>query len=234
MKKIISVMSLCLFLLFGFGGSVFANEAVSDDSSRHYDCKFKYFGHNSIGAMHETMMKELLGFLKLDEETFKQKVKEGKTWGQIAKEQGVSEQALVDFRLKQANAKLDAKVKEGVITVEQADKMKLHIKQNSKNFLNRVPMSKHYHGKFNSAIREDLLKFLKLDQKQFADKLKSGKTLLQIAEEQGITKQDLMKFYMVTESKMLDKGVSEGKLTKDQADKMKKSFEVQLNSFLRK
>jgi hypothetical protein len=230
MKKFINVMSVCLFLLFGFGSSVFATEAVNNNEIRQHKCKF--FGDEKVKAMHVKMKSDLIAFLKLDEETFKQKVKEGKTWAQIAKEQGVSEQALVDFRLNNAFANINDAVKRGVLTVDQAEKMKEHMKANSKNFLNRVPRLHGDHHAGFKGIREDLLKFLKLDQQQFADKLKSGKSLLQIAQEQGITKEQLTNFYLDAEKQMLTKAINEGKITQEKANELMKNFEQQLGSFL--
>jgi ribosomal protein S13 len=63
---------------------------------------------------------------------------------------------------------------------------------------------------------------LGIDQQVLMQELQSGKTLAQIAQEKaGLTKEALIQKLVAAETQKLDEAVTAGKLTKEQADKMK-------------
>ncbi|WP_248928276.1 hypothetical protein [Paenibacillus hamazuiensis] len=62
---------------------------------------------------------------------------------------------------------------------------------------------------------------LGIDEATLKASLKDGKTLVQLAQEKGITEDDLVQKLAAAETKAIDTAVSEGKLTQEQADKMK-------------
>lgn len=64
----------------------------------------------------------------------------------------------------------------------------------------------------------ELLALLKLDAEQLREELKAGKTLAEIAEAQGVAKQDVIDLLVKLEAEKLAKAVEAGKLTQEQAD----------------
>ncbi|WP_127584823.1 hypothetical protein [Paenibacillus koleovorans] len=72
-----------------------------------------------------------------------------------------------------------------------------------------------------SLNNEELLKFLGIDQETFLTELKSGKSLLDIAGTKGITKEQLIAFETEQFNKKIDEAVAGGKLTAEQAAKLK-------------
>ena len=72
---------------------------------------------------------KLLTFLNIDADTFKADMKSGKTLLAIANEQGVSEQALKDFMIKEMTERIDGDIKAGRLPQDKADQMKANMEQ---------------------------------------------------------------------------------------------------------
>lgn len=86
------------------------------NNGNHFKHKDKSYFYDSYQA--------LLGYLKLDEATFNQKIKEGKSLEQIAAEQNIAKADLTTFLVNQASDKIDGKVAKGKISAENAKLMK--------------------------------------------------------------------------------------------------------------
>jgi hypothetical protein len=89
---------------------------------------------------------KLLAFLKIDAETLKNELKAEKTLVAIAGEQGVSEQALHDFLVEQMTERLEAGVKDGRITADQAEKMKANMAERVTKLINGEGPMHRGHG----------------------------------------------------------------------------------------
>ncbi len=194
--------------------------------------------------------KELLAFLGIDEETFFTEIKGGKSLLEIAESKGITKEQLIEFQTKQFTANIDQAVKDGKLTEEQAAKMKEdfaeHVEQgldgnmlmfNSSPakgpFMEAIPGQAFAH----KAIRIDgdnkkLLTFLGMDEETFFTEIKSGKSLLEIAESKGISKEQLIEFQTKQFTANIDQAVKDGKLTEEQAAKMKEDFAGQVEQHL--
>lgn len=80
------------------------------------------FGPHFMG--NEQKHKELLELLKIDENTLRSEFKAGKTLGQIAVEHGISEQAVIDLKIRHMTERIEEGLKSGRLTAEQAEQMK--------------------------------------------------------------------------------------------------------------
>lgn len=134
--------------------------------------------------------KALLEFLKIDAQTFKAAMKEGKTLVAIAQEQGISEESLKNFMVEQMTKHIDAAVKEGRMPEGKQAPSKTDIEKRVSDMINgKGPMQGHGpHGRapFDNA---KLLELLKIDAQTFRTEMKAGKTLAAIASEQGVSEQ---------------------------------------------
>ncbi|MGQ7279114.1 hypothetical protein ACT91Q_14195 [Brevibacillus thermoruber] len=180
--------------------------------------KFPGFGSNE----------ELLALLKLDEEKLQSELKAGKSLAEIAKEQGVSTDELVSLLTKQQEEHLAAAVKEGKLTQEQADKLKETISERVQHIVEDTHLGKGF-GKFfvkfpGFGSNEELLALLKLDEEKLQSELKAGKSLAEIAKEQGVSTDELVSLLTKQQEEYLATAVKEGKLTQEQADKLKESI----------
>ncbi|HHW57045.1 MAG TPA: DUF2680 domain-containing protein [Clostridia bacterium] len=66
---------------------------------------------------------------------------------------------------------------------------------------------------------------------EILSELQSGKTMVQIAEENGITLDNLKKALIEQKEALIDQLVKEGKITQDRANTMKKNIEERMNSW---
>ncbi|HWR43609.1 hypothetical protein [Sporomusa sp.] len=176
---------------------------------------------------------KLIELLKIDEKTFKAEMKEGKTLVAIAKEHGVSEKALKDFLVKQMTQRMDEGVKAGRITADQAKKMKADMSDRVSQMINgKGPM--HHGPRAGHAPFENakLLELLKIDAETLKNEIKSEKTLVAIAGEHGVSEQALKDFMVVQMTERMEEGVKAGRITADQAEKMKARMEERVSKMI--
>ncbi|RNB87040.1 hypothetical protein EDM56_15195 [Brevibacillus fluminis] len=177
---------------------------------------------------------ELLALLKLDADQLQEQLKAGKSLAEIAQAQGVSTDALTSLLAKQRDQKLTEAVKNGKLTKERADRIKVNSAERIKQFVE----SKHngrMHGK-GSGLRnnEELLALLKLDADQLKEQLKAGKSLAEVAQAQGVSKADVIKLLIAQRTKKLDEAVASGKLTQEKAKQIKSELADRINRFVEK
>ncbi|MGL5514332.1 MAG: hypothetical protein ACRDBM_13995, partial [Sporomusa sp.] len=183
---------------------------------------------------------ELLALLKIDEQTFKAEIEAGKTLVAIAGEHGVSEQVLKDFLIAQKNQHLEDAIKAGRITAEQAEKMKANMDERMSQMINgkgpmhnmhkdKAPGPKAGHGFMGDA---KLLELLKVDAETFRSELKSDKSLVTIAKEHGVSEKTLKKFMTTQMTQRIDEGVAAGRITAEQAGKMKDNMDERVSQMI--
>ncbi|MFM1651735.1 hypothetical protein ACI7RC_06495 [Brevibacillus sp. B_LB10_24] len=170
-----------------------------------------------------TENEQLLSLLKLDAEELKAQLKDGKSLAQIAEAQGVAEDDVISLLTKQHEEQLAKAVEDGKLTQEQADKMKEKTAEMVKNMVENTHqrMGGGFGVKFDIRDNQELLSLLKLDAEGLQTQLKNGKSLAQIAEAQGVAEDDVISLLTKQHEEQLAKAVEDGKLTQEQADKMK-------------
>jgi len=175
---------------------------------------------------------ELLTLLNIDEQTFKTEIEAGKTLVAIAGEHGVSEQVLKDFLIAQKNQHMEEAIKAGRITAEQAEKMKANMDERVSQMINgKGPMHNRHKNKANGPKaghgfmgNAKLLELLKVDDETFRNEVKSGKSLVTIAKEHGVSEKTLKKFITTQMTQRIDDGVKAGRISADKAAEMKKTL----------
>ncbi|USG66889.1 hypothetical protein NDK47_06220 [Brevibacillus ruminantium] len=164
---------------------------------------------------------ELLKLLNLSADELKEALKADKSLAEVAKEQGVSTEDVVNLLVKQQKEQLAEAVKAGKLTQEQADK----VSENAAEHVQKMVESKHEgrekgaHGFFLTKGTE-LLDLLKLDEAGLQAQLKEGKSLADIAKAQGVSTEDVVSLIVKQQENQLAEAVKAGKLTQEQADKM--------------
>ncbi|MED4910332.1 hypothetical protein P9761_19300 [Brevibacillus centrosporus] len=170
---------------------------------------------------------ELLTLLKLDAAKLTEELKAGKTLAAIAEAQGVEEDDVIALLVKQQEEKLAEAVKAGKLTQEQADKMTENSAERVKAMVENTHQDRG-HGKmmfgFGLGKNEELLTLLKLDETKFKEELTAGKSLAEIAEAQGVDKQDVIDLLVSKQKEQLAEAVKAGKLTQEEADKRSEEF----------
>lgn len=178
--------------------------------------------------------KALLEFLKIDGQTLKAELKEGKTLVAIAKEKGISEKELKKFMVDQMSKRMDEAVKAGRVPDNKPVPTKADMEKHVSDMINgKGPMQGH-HSQGHAAPFDNskLLGLLKLDEQTFKAQMKDGKTLAAIANEQGVSQQTLKNFMMQEMSQRIDAGVKEGRIEADKAAQMKAGMEKHVTAII--
>ncbi|RNB89860.1 hypothetical protein EDM56_11930 [Brevibacillus fluminis] len=179
---------------------------------------------------------DLLSLLKVDETKLQDELKAGKTIADIAKEQGVAEDAVVSLLVSQEEAQLKKQVEDGKLTQDQADKMKENasdrVKSMIENKMDRGGMGRGGFGMMSFQNNTELLSLLKLDETKLQDALKAGKTIADIAKDQGVSEDDVIKLLVEQRKEQLKKEVTDGKMTQEQSDKMSEQLEISVKNMV--
>ncbi|MBP2637635.1 MAG: hypothetical protein H6Q72_3542 [Firmicutes bacterium] len=177
--------------------------------------------------------KALLEFLKLDEQSFREKAQGGKTLAEIAKDQDISEQALTDFLVEQMTARIDKAEKEGHLPPDtDAAKMKAGISERVAEMINgKMPMHRpgHMRAPFDDT---KLLELLKIDKEAFRTEMQEGKTLAAIAKEHNVSEQKLKTFMTKQLTERITEDVKAGRLTEERAKEMKTNMDKHITDMI--
>jgi uncharacterized protein YidB (DUF937 family) len=174
-------------------------------------------------------------YLGVTEEELRTARQEGKTLVQIAADKGISEDQLIEHIVSEHQKQLDQLLADGKITQEQADKMKEHFtKEQVKEMVNGTGgfLMKGKGEGFGAGgkmmvklpLQSGLLEFLGVTEEELRTARQEGKTLVQIAADKGISEDQLIEHIVSEHQKQLDQLLADGKITQEQADKMKEHF----------
>jgi ribosomal protein S20 len=131
---------------------------------------------------------QLLSLLKTDSQTLINELKAGKSLADVASAHGVSEQQVIDLLTSQESQEIDQAVQAGKITSDKASKMKAKLSDRIKQMVERKGFAqKESHGPLN-----EIASILGLSQQDLKSQLQAGKSVKQIAEEKGISEQQLI------------------------------------------
>ena len=183
----------------------------------------------------------LLTILKIDEETFRAERKTGKSLVVIAKEHGVSEQELQEFMLQQMTQRMEASIKAGKITAEQAEKMKADMEKRVTGMINgEGAMHRSMHGPMDKGPMHEkrrfdnsqMLKLLNIDEETFRTEMRAGKSLAVIAKEHGVSEQALKETMLNQMDQRLEADVKAGRLTAEEAATRKADMEKRIDTMI--
>jgi plasmid maintenance system antidote protein VapI len=156
---------------------------------------------NENKRRHFPIVEEAAEILGLQTDKVRQSLKDGKSLLDLAKEQGLSEADFTSRLLAVRNSKVDEALKSGKITKEKADKVKAKMQEhisfmiNSRNLQelhskDQKKSSQHEERRMMSP--EKLAAIIGIPEDKLVEQLKAGKSITEIAEAQGMTKQQLV------------------------------------------
>lgn len=185
------------------GLSVQGHSIVSYTGLKELQNRWRKQAHE-LGKSGPRIVEEAAGLLGMDKDALNTLLQGGKSIAEIAAEKGIPEAELVSKLMTGRLAKLEEGVKEGKLTRERADtikaRMESHIsfKLKQKGLENEDEPGLH-HGK--GKHHEDVLphlgpsklsSMLGIDKDVLIRELKDGKSLADIAEAKGISKEELI------------------------------------------
>jgi hypothetical protein len=159
---------------------------------------------------------EAATILGLQADKITQSLSEGKSLLDIAKEQSMNEADFTSRLLAMRISKVDEAVKSGKITQEKADHVKAKMQEHISFMIHRKNLqdlhSKGQQKPFSKEAKhmmnpEKLSLILGIPEDKLIEQLKAGKSITEIAEVQGITKQQLIEKIKEQLTPFLDKAV---------------------------
>lgn len=193
-KKIwISMIALSLILsgtVVGSGNSAYAKSLSSRTASAPQP--------NEPKRKHFPIIEEAAPILGLSVDKLTASLKEGKSLLDIAKLQGISEADFTGKMLALRVQKIDEAVTRGKISTERAEqikhKMQAHITYllQSKHLLELQSKSHQQNDARRIISPEKLASLIGISEEKLVEQLKSGKSITEIANAQGISKQQLL------------------------------------------
>lgn len=151
------------------------------------------FEHRHGHKAHIQDNQELLTLLKMDTATLHQELKAGKSLADIAAAQGVEKQKVIDLLVNEASNRIDEAVKAGKLTQEQATEKKARLGEHIRRHVEQKGWFGHK-GKGHQGHHyiEDTAAILGMNADELRTKLKEGKSLVEIAAEKGMSKEELI------------------------------------------
>jgi hypothetical protein len=145
----------------------------------------------------------------------------------VAQIAGIDPQKLKDSFKQVSKENVDQKLRDGKLTQEQAENIKRKIDAGDVTALN---FDGYKHGRNGMGVRmkphlEEYAVFLGITREELVSQLKDGKSLLEIANENNKTEEDVKKYLSDKFDQNIEKAINEGKITEEQGNKMKENKE---------
>jgi hypothetical protein len=195
-------------------------------------------GFRLFGRHVQAGLQDAAEYLGLSEEALREQLTDGKSLAEVAKAQGKSVDGLVDVLVKDETARLDQAVKDGRLTDGQRDEIVANLEEKVTALVNAQPPAfgfKFGHGAFlpsRGANLDDAASYLGVDEAELRAALRDGKTLADVAKEQGKPVDGLMDALVADEKKELQAAVDAGRLTDAQRDRIVQGLEQRVTDFV--
>ncbi|MBI5876893.1 MAG: hypothetical protein HZB53_04515 [Chloroflexi bacterium] len=163
---------------------------------------------------------------------------------ELAKQLGIDVSKLVGAQKATAKALVDQGVKDGKLTADQATKLKERIDAANWADCPRLPGQGGPIGRGNPGPVGGMMgralkiggdaaaKALNMTTPDLANALRSGKSVADLAKEKGVALDTVKKAIVDAETAQIDQAVKDGKLTADQATKLKDGLNQRIDNYL--
>ncbi|MEZ0536856.1 hypothetical protein ACAG39_06330 [Caldicellulosiruptoraceae bacterium PP1] len=175
--------------------------------------------------------------LNMTKEEFLKARQSGKTISDLLKEKNISEDTFKSNLKKLRDAAIDKLVSEGKLTKEQAQTLKqkdIIIKDFNRDTVNGNVYKMH-EGPFGISVQIDVntifANALGITKDNLFQTLKNGKTLNDLLKEKNISLDTFKNKVLSAYNKEVDNLLTNGKITKAQADTLKQKFQNFINNF---
>jgi hypothetical protein len=168
--------------------------------------------------------------LNLSVEDLRERLRDGRTLAQVAQEQNVDAQTVIDAMVADATARIDEKVQEGDLTTEEANERKANLEERIARLVNEGPQrgGPRGHGpKLDSAAQA-----LGMSAEDLREQLRDGKTIAQVAQERNVDAQRVIDAMVAEANARIDEKVQEGDLTAEEANERKAELEERITELV--
>jgi ribosomal protein S20 len=166
--------------------------------------------------------------LNLSADDLRSKLEDGNTTiAQVAQAQGVDVQKVIDAMVADATAHIDQAVQDGKLTADQATQRKSNLQDRITKLVNEGKPKGDHRPKLDAAA-----KALNLSADDLRSKLEDGKTLAQVAKDQGVDVQKVIDAMVADATAHIDQEVKDGKLTADQGTQRKSGLKDRITKLV--
>ncbi len=169
--------------------------------------------------------------LNLSVDDLRSKLEGDKTIAQVAQEQGVDVQTVIDAMVADATAHTDQAVQDGKLTADQANERKANLQERITKLVNEGKPKgggPRGHGpKLDAAA-----KALGVSTDDLRGQLRDGKTIAQVADDRNVDKQKVIDAMVADATEHIDQAVKDGKLTADQANERKSGLKDRITTLV--
>jgi uncharacterized protein YidB (DUF937 family) len=169
--------------------------------------------------------------LNLSVDELRSKLEGDKTIAQVAQEQGVDVQTVIDAMVADATAHIEQRVQDGDLTADQANERKANLQERITTLVNegkpRGGGPRGHGPKLDAAAQA-----LGVSTDELREQLRDGKTLAQVAEDRGVDKQKVIDAMVADATARIDQKVQDGDLTTDQANERKAELEARITTLV--
>ena len=206
-------------------GSVDGTTTDDDGQSDHQHRRGRF------GAKGE-VLEELLG---LGAEEIRAGLADGRTLADLAEEQGVSAEDLTAALVAAAEEHLDAAVADGKLDADEAEARKADLEARIADLITRTAPEPdqrgHRRGLGRTGAGLDVVEdVLGLSAEEIRAGLDEGKTLADLAEEQGVSVEDLADAMAAQAIERIDQAVEDGKIDADRAADAKANLDEMIDN----
>jgi hypothetical protein len=186
-------------------------------------------GHFFLGAGLDTAA-EALG---ITEDELRDALQDGQTIAEVASDQGVEVQTVIDALVAAATSRIDEAVADGDITQDEADDLKADLEERMTDLVNRdLPGPGGGFGRrvFAHASLDVAAEALGITEDELRDALQDGQT--EVASDQGDEVQTVIDALVAAATARIDDEVAEGDLSQDEADDRKADLEERMTDLV--
>ena len=177
-------------------------------------------------------------YLDLTDAQLRDRLESGKSLAQIAQDQNKSVDGLKTALKDAAKAKLDQAVKDKRLTQAQEDRILADLDSRIDDFVNDTPPGPpgrpgfFFHGGPFFGVFDAAAKYLDLTDAQLRDRLESGKSLAQVAQDQNKSVDGLKTAIKDAAKTRLDEAVKDNRLTQAQEDRILAELDSHLDDIV--
>ena len=200
-----------------------SNDAKTSDNGDGERCDGPRMGHHGPGdGFAVETITDLLGIEASD---LFDALRDGKTLAEVAEDNGVSTDELVTALVDEAEARIDERVTDGDLTADEAAELKADLQDRITDRVNAElgefgPRMGH-HGPGDGVAIETITDLLGIEVSDLFDALRDGKTLAEVAEDNGVSTDELVTALVDEAEARIDERVTDGDLTADEAADLK-------------
>ena len=168
--------------------------------------------------------------LNLSVDDLRSKLGDNKTIAQVAQEQGVDVQTVIDAMVADATAHVDQAVQDGKLTADQANERKANLQERITKLVNEGKPKGE--GRGHGPKLDAAAKALGVSTDELRAQLQNGKTIAQVADDHNVDKQKVIDAMVKDAQDHIDQAVQDGKLTADQANERKSELKDRITTLV--